>query len=955
MTGGAIWDRISTGSGVQTAYKRRMDRVREVTSSGLQTGTSLGLQTGTFLGLQTGTSLGLQTVASGGTVVTSNQRAARELRRAFDRQQREAGNGIWEPAEVLSWESWTASLWRGLLLDGHARAMLLNRSQELAVWRAVIADDAPGANEAVREQMAELAVEAWRALLAYGDLAMLQRYDANTDVAAFARWARAFERRCRSEGYRTRAGIEEALLPEVETGRIRRPRGRLELIGFDELVPARRRLMDAMVRAGVEVVESAPETRSARVTVATAANGAEELQCCAMWVRRQMEARPEMRIGVIVPGLGGRREEIDRIFRRVLAPELESLVAPADGGSPYEFSLGVSLTSTPAGWSAVRLLRWAAGALPIEEASRLLLSPYLGGEGGGAERQRRAIFDASDLRRREMLRPEITAGEMLRAARGTSRQPGGLPRLVEVLGAFAAVAKRCGEEAREEYDAWAEVMRELLGAVRWSEGGGTGSLALQTVRAWEGVLDEMATMDFAGQAVSYAEALAEAERMAKETIFAPESRDAPVQVLGPMEAAGSGFDAVWVLGAHETAWPPRTGLQPLLPWAMQRDLRMPGADVATDAERGRGLTERITASAAVTIFSYAREGTEGRQRVSAAAQAASTETVEATVLAGPATVTERTTLERVEDADPIRLPPDEVIRGGASVLEAQAACGFQAFAKVRLSGRAPEAKELGWDVKVRGILLHKVLEAFWGEVKAQHVLLAMSPKEREESIGRAISVAMEGRGEDQQKGLWDAAYVAVQRERMRRLMRDWLTLEATRSPFAVRVTEDDLTDMRVGPLRLSVRVDRVDETELGDVLIDYKTGEAKTTGWEGDRPDAPQLPLYAILSEAERVEGVAFGSVRAGKGMGLEGYAEHRGSLPKVVQHGMSDFAEQVEAWRGVLTGLAEAFYRGDARVDPKSYPRTCKYCQARLLCRLDAEALSVADEEEEDEEAELV
>ena len=41
-------------------------------------------------------------------------------------------------------------------------------------------------------------------------------------------------------------------------------------------------------------------------------------------------------------------------------------------------------------------------------------------------------------------------------------------------------------------------------------------------------------------------------------------------------------------------------------------------------------------------------------------------------------------LEEVEDVARIQALPDRVIRGGARVLELQAACGFRAFAEQRL-------------------------------------------------------------------------------------------------------------------------------------------------------------------------------------------------------------------------------------------------------------------------------
>ncbi|MGH9596567.1 MAG: PD-(D/E)XK nuclease family protein [Edaphobacter sp.] len=146
---------------------------------------------------------------------------------------------------------------------------------------------------------------------------------------------------------------------------------------------------------------------------------------------------------------------------------------------------------------------------------------------------------------------------------------------------------------------------------------------------------------------------------------------------------------------------------------------------------------------------------------------------------------------------------------------------------------------------------------------------------------------------------------------------------------------------------MSVRMDRVDEVAGGEVLIDYKTGTASPADWLTERPDAPQLPLYAILSEAERLQGVAFGLVRAGEGRGLKGYAAADGVLPgkpaKLKE--AATFGDQVERWRQVLAGLAEEFYAGDARVDPKHYPQTCEHCDQRILCRLDVALLEKEDD----------
>ena len=60
----------------------------------------------------------------------------------------------------------------------------------------------------------------------------------------------------------------------------------------------------------------------------------------------------------------------------------------------------------------------------------------------------------------------------------------------------------------------------------------------------------------------------------------------------------------------------------------------------------------------------------------------------------------------------------------------------------------------------------------------------------------------------------------------------------------------------------TVRIDRVDRLEDGRAcLIDYKSGAADVD-WRGDRPDNPQLPIYALLLPQALVA-VAYGRINA--------------------------------------------------------------------------------------------
>jgi RecB family exonuclease len=207
---------------------------------------------------------------------------------------------------------------------------------------------------------------------------------------------------------------------------------------------------------------------------------------------------------------------------------------------------------------------------------------------------------------------------------------------------------------------------------------------------------------------------------------------------------------------------------------------------------------------------------------------------------------------------------------------------------------------------------------------------------------------------------WDEAYLSVQRRRLHNLLLPWMARELLREPFTVRPPEQQ-QQFTLGSLTLDLRIDRIDETAAGLVILDYKTGAATPASWKGERPDEPQLPLYAVLAQqsGHQLAGVAFAMLRAGKDMGLAGYAEDRAVLgpAKLAAMEAPSLAEQIDRWQEVLTVLASSFAAGDSRVLPKSYPDTCEYCGQRILCRLNPDLLDgyADDEPDFDPEGELI
>jgi probable DNA repair protein len=890
-----------------------------------------------------------QALERGATVVTGNQRAARTLRIVFDRHNRDLGLNKWQTPAILAWDAWTAGLWHRLLIEGRASKMLLNRSQEHTVWCGILASDGELRSLRTFDSLADRAAEAWKLLCSYNGLGQLHGAAASTDTRAFQRWVQKFEQRCQADGLLARAQLEHALKTAVAAHQIELAESGIVLVGFDSMTPAQSGLIDELRNTNVRVEELRLVVATGRKMVVAVPDAREELRVAARWARSVIEAHPHAHIAVIVPALEKQRSEIDRVFREVLAPELEDIATPVTSG-PFEFSVGTTLARTPMILVALDLLRWTVEMLPLEQVSRLLLSPYFAVV--EAEHSARAEFDAFELRHTKMLRPEISLEWLIRAIEG-SRWKIKLPNLLSRLRAMRTLTVKLsrGTERRSHSD-WAEEIREFLAAAHWGSGERENSVEFQLRHKWESALDELATLDFNGVLVEFRQALESLERIARQTMFAPESRESPVQVVGPLEAAGMTFDAIWFLRSGDLSWPMATGSDPLLPWQVQRELGMPGTDGVGDTAFARRMTRRIAESAEIVVFSYAAECAEGRQRLSSALQGLELEEANPKSLAPPEDERTIVELETVEDMGPLQVLPDKVVHGGAEILRLQAACGFRAFAERRLWSTELHSTEIGLDAAERGTIVHLVLQWFWDNVESQDALKAMPVAQRDALLDRCISEALE-KAAKLSTTVWDTAYLEMQHERLRNLLGPWLELERKRPPFKVAQREKELKDVRIGPLRLNVRVDRVDTTENGEIIIDYKTGNAKPGDWLSDRPDAPQLPLYTVLSDTMQLEAVAFAQIRPGKDMGLQGFATSEGAGIRMPRQRPASLEMQVDEWRRVLTSLAEDFYYGDARVRPKSFPSTCTHCAQRLLCRVDAEALEAEGDDNEATEAE--
>ena len=878
-----------------------------------------------------------EALTSGQTILTANQRASRTLRQAFDRANQAAGKTLWTPPEIYALDTWLPTLHHQLTVDGHESRLLLNRTQEHSIWRAIIATDAAVSGLRSVDALAEMAADAWQTLHLHNGRGRLREFNVSTDTRAFQRWAEAFERACARHAYLSHAQLTSELTIAISDGRLGISPAGLALVDFDAIAPAHEDLFTAMRRAGVSVDSLQITVSSAAGYLHSAQSETEELRAAAQWARGIVAEDAEATVAIVVPNLADRRNQIDRVFSEVVSPEL------------FEFSLGQPLAETAAAAVALNLLRWSLESLQLEEITPLLLSPYFGAN-NPEQALATAEFDAFELRRANLLRPELSLEAfrnlVLRAKRADRLAP--LLSRLHSLSAPSQSASLVGV-GPNSHSAWADRFRATLEAAGWTAATDRDSISFQIHRRWESALDELATLDFDNSRLTAAGALQTLTRIARQAIFAPESRQAPIQIIGPLEPGGVPFKALWFLSADDQNWPPSAPSTPFIPWHIQRELGLPAADPVRNATLAETLTSRLANSATELVFSYARHGEEGDRRPSPLLQALDLEDSDQ-----PAEAPQQPLeFDQFNDVESLPTLSPGVTPGGARILELQAACSFRAFAEIRLHSTEPDSKELGLDARDRGIQVHKIMQLFWNRIGSQGGLRELTRDERDEFLDHCIETGI-ARAAIAANTPWEAAYLDVQRRRLHALIDPWLDFELTRPEFKV-LHQEERQLREIGPLALDLRADRIDETQGGLLILDCKTGAASPSDWKGERPDAPQLPLYAVLADrTERLGGVAFALLRPGDGLALKGLADSTTVIEKPTRSGFAATLEdQIQDWYRILEGLAQAFAASDPVADPKRYPQTCKHCGQRMLCRLDPATLALA--EDDDEESEVV
>jgi len=743
-----------------------------------------------------------------------------------------------------------------------------------AVWARVIEAQEPQRPLLDVRQAARLAIEADRLM---ADWQLRVPEDAQSlEAARFTQWRKAYLAQLQALDAQDDVRLSEAVLHAAAQATLPLAFDVVALSGFTEHTPFLQTLLTHWQDQNLRIVRLQAATPVAALAVRTVAPTHEaQWRAAATWAARQLRDRPHGRFAIVAASL-----QADMAFaHRALRETLQD--------APVNIAVARPLTEWPLVRAAQSWLRVLtayvqrsdaeAGAQPAVVGAALLAGSCAGHT---READARAALDARWRRQ-----------GVLRIAHAT---------LMQQLDASAPVLLRAWQNAwsqamqdtpRATLAVWVTRFRRDLQALGFPGDTTQDSAAHQTLQALELALDRAAAQAFVFGDLRRHQALNLLDRLLEQTRFQP-MRDpaARLDVLGLLEAEGGRWDAVWVLGLHDTVLPAAPRPNPFLPLSVLRDAGTPRATLARELQWAQAMRDALLHCAARVLFSHACQQGEELLRVSpllsdlpevaltAALQDDWNPATVAVADAAPGThdapqaASRNTASSDDAPAPPIHLetllddqgPPlsgNKPLRGGIGVIDTQSRHPLWAFVKYRLGASLLHDYAQVADSNTRGNFLHHAMELVWRLLPDQAALRQSAQRQRLPAlIGQAVAQAAGKHLQD-----YGAKLRELEMQRAGHVLHEWLALELERAPFRIQALEQTV-HWRDGPLELRVRLDRVDALADGGLaVIDYKTGAGSImvrNDWMRDRPVNVQLPFYAAMLPHAQQQVVALMLVR---------------------------------------------------------------------------------------------
>ena len=898
--------------------------------------------------------LALEAARSGALILTPTSRLAKRYRHAFRMNAAGAdGASVWTSPEIMSLRRWIKASFDALW----EQAALAGGAQLLRLWADAVEEAARKDGASPPEGLRPSPALCSRLQDTYARVREHGVVEPDSGGGEMAEWRakveRRFERLARAKSLLSWHEAAETVRRALLDGRVPVPKKALVILSEQAVPKPLQAFLDALsTRCELAVLQLGRSARPPVPKPPCQVFATPEQECrhaCSQALRLWSETGGRASLAIV---------PLDEGYFPIVERSLDELAdrQPRSGANLARFSVawGTPLPAHPLFQAALAPLRLGTSENPPSAVASLLRSPYTDPD---RFPNLEAFLSVHFWEKDERIGAESAVAAIARYEPSLAplkdfvrSRPAALSEWVRRLRAIwkaLGFPWRGGREAVRQQDATAEAqLTEALAALEEHCGG---------VKA-----------DAAG-AFAWILALCEGQRVAGSTGAA-----AGIQVLGPSEAFGLPFDAVWVVGAHGAVLPSARPAEPLL--SPSESLELAGGDLQQRAWEDASLRlDHLLAlceDPSRIVFTRAKSEPEGERPYIASPllEDSSAPRGDALVFdvwgaerdlwlgapwlrgAAEGLAAPQTPVQPQPDAVPLALESPMAVTALGTLLK----CPFQYFASRELGLRPFPEPEEGVPPKQKGILVHEILGSFtkrlqkevpeWPEDggEAWDLLKRIASEKLDREKGahwNAERTRLLGEDEDGTAGIF-RAWLEAEREWARKGWRHEPSSEKGERPFKGLRVEGTC-------IELEGRADRVDanESEGAKAVWDYKTGDPPGAGQVLRDMTEAQIPAYVLALRSGRLHADSEGAPSPWAGPVRAGYI----SLKKAAQIKLAplDLEKQdggtgafLARWQAHVAARLQDPLRGLYAADPRlaaSHPNqrgtACEHCGFAALC----------------------
>ena len=407
-----------------------------------------------------------------------------------------------------------------------------------------------------------------------------------------------------------------------------------------------------------------------------------------------------------------------------------------------------------------------------------------------------------------------------------------------------------------------------------------------------------------------------------------------IDILGFHETTYENYDATWIMNLNEHHWPTPHQYNPFIPIKIQHD-----SHINTHEKRhlnASKILDKFTHTSPFVTLSYAKKmGEEEIFPSPTLHDFVSSKLLEDINFKFKKNEFNHEFIEYIEDSTSTNIKVQQTVKSGIKLLEAQSICPAWAFYEFRLGARKIEEEdEENLTTRIRGNLFHKTLEQFWTENNSASLVRALNEKELAKKIQSIThkNIAIEKKKYPRIL----PEFFNIEEIRLISYLEKWIQHELKRGDFEVKETEKNIP-IHLGCLNFNIKIDRIDEVNQKNIVIDYKSGATKTINeWFLNAYGDLQMPFYALFASNKPIDAIAIGIINSPKPQWI-GIGRDRGLLQGIKDAAAIDYQswdDLIGFWKYRIDEAVKSYESGNAAIK-FTREKDMAYCQVKPILRL--------------------